>query len=237
VLPVPRFEPSREPPEFTAPGAVVVVGRVLTASGKLAVGAELEARARPSSGMPVAGERARADGLGRFELRRMVAGELTIAARLGAEIAQYGPEPASAGDRKEVTIRLAPGARISGTVRFADGQPGVGVTVVASARSAVKAEAGADGSFSIGPFLPGEVSLLTVSPSDGGRWSFAPGGAGQSRFALAAGEHRTDVVLTAGQRASARQTLWADHPRFGRRPGGEAGAPDVTATAPSTRFR
>jgi hypothetical protein len=76
-----------------------------------------------------------------------------------------------AGERKDVTIRLAPGAGVTGVVRWEDGTPAPGVRVHGKPRASGRqpfafdlssgpVRTDVEGRFAIGPFVDNDVVLV-----------------------------------------------------------------------------
>ena len=98
--------------DFVLPDGVVVSGIVLDAAGRPAAGAEVEATVRPAGRGAFSSDRGKADAEGRFTLKKLGPGELTLSAKQGDDVGRIGPEPLEASARKEVTLKLARGARV-----------------------------------------------------------------------------------------------------------------------------
>jgi hypothetical protein len=189
----------------------VVRGVVSGASGGPATQARVSARvlARPSlaarAGAPARESftSALTDGLGRFELRGLPAGDVWLAAEgQEGEVAAAAVEGLAAGETRALTLALAPSSRISGIARFSDGQPARGLLIEAiGEREGVGFGFGAsaltdgDGRFTVGPLAAGPVSLRP-----GWRWYADDPAAraqlsGPTTVTLAAGEHRTGAAF------------------------------------------
>jgi RNA polymerase sigma factor (sigma-70 family) len=160
--------------------AAGVVGVLQRADGSPAVNAEVRGRSRPPEGRGGTGAMGRSDGSGRFEVLGLGAGSVTLISWSGREVALLAPFPLQAGERKEVTIRLAPGAFASGHVRSDDGRPAAGVKVSGMGGPARPAPGeslhydimlepvltDATGAFTIGPFLPGRITVAAFAPGE-----------------------------------------------------------------------
>ncbi len=202
------YAPHMEPLSITAPmkhdvvltDAAVVTGVVLTAAGQPAARAMAEAIVLPSGqGAVGASNKSVADGQGRFTVLGLGAGRLVVSARQGTEAGQVGPMTLEPGGRREVTIHLATGARVSGVVSWEDGSPvaGASVMTVANRGRSIRMEAWTswDGSFTI-PGLPaGPVSLQAVPPAEGFQGPRLEG-LHETTLTLEQGEHKTGVKLT-----------------------------------------
>lgn len=190
--------------DITLEDGVIVKGVVLTSAGQPAAGADLEAQVRPASRDAMfTGDRAKADAQGRFEMKRLGAGELTLSARFEQETASLGPETITAGAAKELTIKLAAGARVSGTLTWEDGPPAPGIKIRGTGRGGGRLELEAitdeGGHFTVGPFPPGEASVVAIPPGERISWS-SRARPEQADLKLAAGEHKADVKLVVPRR-------------------------------------
>jgi hypothetical protein len=177
---------------------------VLTPSGRPAAGAWVSA----STELRVGGSGGDGDGgvtdaEGRFRFKRLEPGLLTVQARLGDALGRVGPQPFERGSPTQVTVRLAPGARISGRVRWDDGKPAAGVEVQShgSGRgdSAAPARSGPDGAFSLGPFFAGPIEVQAQVAGEMTTWG-PGGGPEQAEVTLTPGEHRSGIELTLSRR-------------------------------------
>jgi hypothetical protein len=191
-----------------------VVGVVYRADGSPAVNAEVRGRAREVGGRQRTGSLGRADASGRFEVRGLGAGEITLTGRGGGEVAQLAPFLLEPGARKEVKVVLQPGAFVSGRVRFDDGRPAPGVKVQAMGgpvdprpgeslhhdivHEPVRTDAG--GAFTVGPFLPGRITAAAFAPGEreGISSNARPN---QAQAVVAAGQHVTglELLLSSGR--------------------------------------
>ena len=184
--------------DFVLPEASVVSALVLEASGAPARGAEVQASTGGDQEQGLTG----ADG--RFRFQRLEPGPLILVARRGDEIGRAGPEPLAPGATLPVTVRLERGARVSGNVRWEDGEPASGVEVEGSGQQPegerhAREQTGADGAFSLGPFFAGPASVRARPPADVG--VSHPDRPGEADLVLSAGEHRTGVQLTLARRS------------------------------------
>ncbi len=148
---------------FVLSPAAVVSGVVLTAAGLPAANAQLEAFVVRPGGKGEMWMPASTDREGRFRFPDLEAGELRVTARHRYEAVRFGPEPLESGGRKEITVRLAPGAQITGSVSWADGSPAAGVTVLMGEHIRLGALTDAAGSFTIAGLLPGDISLWATA--------------------------------------------------------------------------
>jgi hypothetical protein len=187
---------------LTLAEAAAVSGLVLRADGTPAAGAKIEARS--SSGPASRMERAVADADGRFTVGGLGAGQLTVTAQDATGVGRLGPEPVTNGARRSVTIKLAPGGRISGRVLWEDGRPAAEVPVRASTRVSGpgrpdEVRTDADGRFSVGPLGEGEVSVVVMPPGETTSWS-SYARPEQVNVTLGPGEHRTGIELKVPRR-------------------------------------
>jgi hypothetical protein len=185
--------------DFVLPEGIVVSGIVLDAAGRPAAGAEVEASSRPSGGGMFTSDRGTTDAEGRFTFKRLGPGEITLTAKRGDEVARFGPEPLAPATKKELTVKLERGARVSGQVVWDDGAPAAGIRINGSTRemggARVEGRSGPDGTFTMGPFPPGESSIAAQAPGDRITWSSRERPE-QANFTLAAGEQKTGLKLT-----------------------------------------
>jgi hypothetical protein len=176
----------------------VVTGVVLTASGQPAVRAQV----RGSMGKPAAGRdrayRTTTDAEGHFSLKGLGGGDLFVTARDGGQVGVSGPEPLGYGERKQVTIRLGPGASVVGAVSSEDGAPPPATLIVIVSTFAdggqFKMEPFPpfrDGTFVARGIPPGEISVRAIPL---GRHAEEPG-ADQANLTLKAGEERAGLEL------------------------------------------
>jgi protocatechuate 3,4-dioxygenase beta subunit len=208
--------------------ATVVRGRVVDGKGSpvadAAITGFVEAAAASERRMMI--DRTTSDAEGKFELRRLASGSLTVFARHAARgAARRGPEEIPR-DPGPITLRLSPGASIAGTVTFEDGTPAprVHVSQVIQAggpmfRPPEQATTDDGGRFKLTGLEAGAHVLLA-------RRNEMTGGASARSYqnvTLAAGEERTDVtlVVSAGGKRIAGRVV---------RPDGR-GAPGVTVSA------
>jgi S1-C subfamily serine protease len=182
-----------------------VTGVVLHPGGQPAAGAVIEASVRPDGTNRMgSGDRATADAQGRFTLTRLGAGKLTIAARQGNEAVTLENLPLRNGEKTDLTIKLQPGGRVSGVVSWDDGSPAPELRVVGTQRGGGRgqseARSAADGTFSVGPFGAGDISVVVMPPGERTSWS-SMARPEQVDLKIAAGEHRTGVKLVASRRS------------------------------------
>jgi RNA polymerase sigma factor (sigma-70 family) len=170
------------------PRATRVTGVVLTAAGRPAARAIVESPPH---------DRARADASGRFLFEGLAPGQLRLVAMLGDETARLIGPTLAQGEPREVTLTLAPAARLSGTVTWEDGSPVAGYRIEAGPRIAPpteEARTDASGRFSVGGLPAGTITLVANAPD---AYPDPPvrGKPGSAFLEVAAGEHRTDVRL------------------------------------------
>jgi Carboxypeptidase regulatory-like domain/PDZ domain len=186
-------------------GTTGVSGVVLTSNGQPAPGAEIEASVRPDGTNRMgSGDWATADSQGRFTLTRLGAGKLAIAARQGNEAATLENLPIGSGQKTDLTIKLQPGGRVSGVVSWDDGSPAAELKVVGTQRGGGRGQrevrSAADGTFTVGPFPAGDISVVVMPPGERTSWS-SLARPEQVDLKVAAGEHRTGVKLVASRRS------------------------------------
>jgi RNA polymerase sigma-70 factor (ECF subfamily) len=190
-----------------------VFGVVYRADRTPAVGAHLRGSVRSGAGGVGAVAAGRADAGGRFEMS-LDAGAVTLEAWLDREAVVHAPVSLRSGERKEVTVRLAPAAFVSGRVRWEDGRPAAGIRVrgysarvnpqrgesLPHAIAIDPARTGADGSFTLGPFLPGRARVVAFARSELEPAVGAPG-PHHAEARVAAGQHVTglELVVSAGR--------------------------------------
>ena len=184
-----------------------VSGSVLTSGGQPASGAWVEASVFAEGRVDRAQSTSRtfADAAGRFVLERLGPGALRLAARAHEETVLV-EEPIARGESKELTLRLqAGGARVSGRVFWDDGAPAEGARVRGEQRRGLTRElvvaSGADGAFSVGPFVEGDVMLIATTHAE--KIAMMMGDRPPPRQAnvrVGAGEHRTGIELVVPRR-------------------------------------
>jgi RNA polymerase sigma factor (sigma-70 family) len=175
------------------PRATRVTGVVLTAAGRPAARAIVESPPH---------DRARADASGRFLFEGLAPGQLRLVAMLGDETARLIGPTLAQGEPREVTLTLAPAARLSGIVTWEDGSPVAGYRIEAGPRIAPpteEARTDASGRFSVGGLPAGTITLVANAPD---AYPDPPvrGKPGSVFLEVAAGEHRTDVRLVLSRR-------------------------------------
>ncbi len=110
------------------------------------------------------------DRQGRFRLGGLAAGKLTLViSEPGVGRVTWGPEALAAGETKEVELTLQPGSTVSGVVKYDDGQPAAGVSVLGvTATSMAMAQARTDeqGRFELGPLGAG-ATMIKASRKEG----------------------------------------------------------------------
>jgi RNA polymerase sigma factor (sigma-70 family) len=185
-----------------------VVGLVRRADGSPAANVEVRGSSRSEVGGARAGSSARPDAAGRFEMPGLGAGQVSLTAWSDREVAVHGPFALRAGERREVEVTLAPGAFVSGRVRWDDGRPAAGVRVWAVNEKAVPSPGESlnhdimieavrtdpEGRFTVGPFLPGRARLAAHGPGDRHSISSAPR-PNQAVAAVGPGQQVTGVEL------------------------------------------
>jgi hypothetical protein len=150
------------------------------------------------------GDRATADPQGHFKLTRLGPGKLSLYARRGDEAVGLDDQRLRGEEHKEVTLKLQPGARVSGVVTWDDGSPAPDMKVTGMQRGGGRGQGGeartaADGSFTVGPFSGGDVSVAVMPPGERVTWS-SMARPEQVDLELVAGEHRTGIKLVAPKR-------------------------------------
>jgi hypothetical protein len=182
--------------DVVLPDTAVVTGVVLTSSGRPATRALVRGFLLTSSEGGGPSVDAFTDGQGRFSLGGLGGGVVMLTATARSETGG-GPETLDNGGRKEVTIRLRPGARVSGLVTWEDGSPSAAFLAVrvssleGRGQFNVEGHASRDGSFTIPAIPPGEISLRALPL---GR-PIAELGSDEVTLRLDAGVQRTDVKL------------------------------------------
>lgn len=184
---------------------VVVLGEVLDGAGKPVAGARVSASVEGhGAGFNRSNDFAVTKDDGRFELKRLGAGELRLTASLDkGGVVGHGPEAVAAGQRKQLTLRLARGGFVSGTVRFPDKTPAADVRLGAMHREyrsqPAYATTEADGTYRLGPFPKGTV---VVSADRRGQVSWRSGSDPPNQQTLALGENEdkagVDLIVEPG---------------------------------------
>jgi protocatechuate 3,4-dioxygenase beta subunit len=191
--------------DFVLSDGELVSAVVLDASDRPVPGASIQATTQPAEAMAM-GRNSVGGGVtdseGRFTFKGLEAGLLTVTARKGDEVGRLGPQPLAAGVARPLTVRLAPGAHLSGTVTWDDGQPAASIDVRGHGGDYFfsHGRSSATGAFSLGPFLPGQISVSMQVPGDVS--SSSDEGPDHGNFSLAAGEHKTGARLRLSRRNS-----------------------------------
>ena len=164
-----------------------VTGQVLGQDGRPAAGVTVTALVTESSaGLTSSGRMAndRSDGEGRFRLGALNAGKVRIEAQANERgRATFGPEELGAGETKDITLTLEEAAKVSGVVRWSDGTPAAGVSVmgmVPSSYAMVQAKTEPDGSYELSP-LPKGDAILMASRAEGMAGLMQPAGPGSDK--------------------------------------------------------
>jgi RNA polymerase sigma factor (sigma-70 family) len=185
---------------------IVVSGRVFTSRGDPARGAQVQAWVQPRDADRVASAGlATADDQGRFELARLGPGDLTLRARHRGEIARIEAQPVAAGERRDLVVRLAAGATVSGVVTWDDGSPADGIRILSlqggwGVEGDEVIRTAADGSFTAGPFSGGIVSVVAQSTGGSTGWG-GPTRPDQAEVKVSEGEQKTGIRLVVSRRA------------------------------------
>ena len=192
-----RISPA--PLEFALEPAPRVEGRVLRADGAPAIDARIVARVQSVDGRS-SREEVRTDQNGDFAFAPTRIGPLELAALLGDEIGTAESQQLVAGQKLNLTVKLAPGARVSGRVRFSNGRPITNTRIEGQGRARPMIDAHSvrtdkEGRYNIGPFLPGQASIVIMVLGERTRWS-GPPRPEQRNVVLSPGEHRRDLDLT-----------------------------------------
>jgi protocatechuate 3,4-dioxygenase beta subunit len=183
----------------------MVTGTVLTGDGRPARNAMVLATVGASGTASEVHADAMTNREGRFSITGLAGGPLMVTVGVGNEVAQVGPEKLHPGGRKEITIRLQPGAGVTGVARWDDGSPIVAQTVMTTQSFGegswmrMAGRTGADGTFAIGGLPPGEVSLY-LDAREGGSAAIGGGRAARVTLTLKPGEQRTGVDLVVARR-------------------------------------
>ena len=187
--------------DFVLQDTAVATGLVLTARGEPAVRASVRGSvgaSTPGGGVAV---ETMTDPQGRFSLTGLGGGNLILTARHQAEAAVLGPESLENGGRKEVTIRLGPGASVAGAVSWDDGPPSAAAMVMVAtnlgdvSRLEIETPTYPDGTFAVRGILPGEISLRAVPRGRRVDERRAEPGLDQASLTLKPGEQRTGLKL------------------------------------------
>jgi len=165
-----RTDPAEEPTDLPAgsDAAVSLSGRVLTAAGERAAGAQVRVVPLDAESWPLAKRpffRAACDEIGEFAVRGIPAGLYRVEARTKDARGYHPILPVRKGRCSVVTVRLAPVASISGEVVTESGVPVAGATVSADLGAVIRRIQGALGVRG----LPLEGRLQAVT-NDSGRF-------------------------------------------------------------------
>jgi hypothetical protein len=120
-------------------------------------------------------------------------------------VAVVGPEELDPGGRKEITVRLEPGGRVTGSARWDDGSPIAAQPIMTAmalgegSRMRLGARTTPDGTFAIGGLPPGEISLY-LDVREGGTSQIGGMRSARVTLTLKAGEQRTGVDLVVVRR-------------------------------------
>lgn len=131
----------------------------------------------------------RTDAGGRFRLRALAAGKVEVVATdPDTGRVSWGPEPLAAGETREIALTLVAGALVIGLVKYDDGEPAAGVTVLAVApatQAMAQVRTDPQGRFELGPLAPGQT-LIKASRKEGlaGMLDFKPEGREQKVITL-----------------------------------------------------
>jgi protocatechuate 3,4-dioxygenase beta subunit len=186
---------SPAPMTVIVPDRATVAGQVLGADGAPAAAAKVEATVTSTGhGFP-SFERTITGPDGRFDLSKLGPGRLRLHVRRELEVGDAELELEDPG-APEVTVRLALGARLSGTVRDERGRALGGIDVYAVRRPELLAPAhartDAEGRYTIGPVAPGALSVSALVPGNKQYFTSAPRPE-QQQITVTAGEDRHDV--------------------------------------------
>jgi hypothetical protein len=163
---------------------------------------------------------ATADHVGRFSLRALGPGAISLVARRGDEAGRLGPVdrgPRGDEDARGLVVRLERGARIVGRIQWASGRPAAGMEVVAvvlgpgGATNDLRATTDREGGYALGPLPPGRIAVVAhPAPSSPSYTSFER--PEQRALELGAGEVRrgVDLVLPDGSTTLAGRVLGPD---------------------------
>jgi hypothetical protein len=200
----------REGADLLLAPETVVKGTVTGPGGQPATGATVMATVIDAGSGSMFGRQGieRTDREGRFRLGGLVAGKVTlVASETGVGRVTWGPEPVAAGETREVALALLPGATVSGLVKYDDGQPAPGVTVVgitAASMSMAQARTDAQGKFELGPLAAGQT-MVKASRKEGlaGMLDMGDMERAQKQITLSGNEaHKgVELVITRGGRS------------------------------------
>jgi hypothetical protein len=128
-----------------------------------------------------------------------------------------------AGEVQEIAVRLSPGARVAGVVVQEAKGPAAGASVTGRGHGSLTASAstGRDGTFELGPFAAGAVTLTASAKDNGGPPS-------PTEVVVKPGERRTGVKLVLARRTGTIRGLVLD--------GGKQPLPGVTVEAGPERL-
>lgn len=139
---------------------------------------------------------------GRYEIAEVGPAAFELVAIAADGFASARSEALTPEAHKVIDLVLAPGAMISGTVRWDDGSPAADVAVAGAGLGALTTAASATdsaGRYTIGPFAAGTVGVLATRKG-GPRFKF--GGTDRSDYrnvVVASGQVRSGVDLTKGR--------------------------------------
>jgi protocatechuate 3,4-dioxygenase beta subunit len=190
--------------DIVVAGAVTVRGRVLGADHRPVEGARIRASFEShvgGLGTMVSGDGAVSAADGTFELARVLAGRLEgMVSHDDHGRTSFGPEMIERGESRTLALVLRKGGSVAGTVRTEDGQPAVGLRVLATTyRSRVTPEpaidiTGPDGRYRLTNLPAGELTVSAQLGSGGSARS--PGEQPNEAFlSLEEGQAKTGVDL------------------------------------------
>jgi hypothetical protein len=182
--------------------AALVSGIVLTSSGQPAARARVRGLVRTATAGGDESSRSLTDAQGHFSLSGLGAGDLFLMAMWGAEAGVSGPEALGYGERRDVTIRLGPGANVAGTVFWEDGTPArtTIIVIVSTLPGGGRFEVDTlppswDGTFSVRDLPPGEISVRAVPVARHLEARPQEPSSDQAILTLKAGEERAGLKL------------------------------------------
>jgi large repetitive protein len=189
--------------ELKLAAEATVTGKVLGVDGRPLEGATVHAmvQGRGSGNM----ERATSAADGAFTIKPLGAGDLTVTATHETGVATVKDEKLADAEAKVLTLRLAPGASISGTIKLDDGRPAPGARIQAQSWGSGGAgrwneTAGQDGGYRLKGITPGRV-IIVASNGPGMRWG-GPDRPDQKTLTLAEGENKSgvDLIVAGGKK-------------------------------------